>query len=519
MDAMSKVKTLEELAETLARLREKGLRIVHCHGVFDLVHPGHIRHFEAAKREGDVLVVTITQDEHVNKGPGRPVFNQELRAESVAALQIVDFVAVNQWPTAVEVITLLKPHVYVKGSEYSAPENDITGMIDHEEEALKAVGGRLHFTNEITFSSTELLNDHFDVYPETAKMFLRELRQRYSDDAVIKQLERLRGLKVLMIGETIIDEYHYCQALGKSPKELLVATKFLREEVFAGGVLACANHVAGFCQDVHLVTCLGSHQSREAFIRAHLKPNITARFFYRDNASTIVKRRYVDPVFLAKMFEVSFIDDSDIPRDVEQELYRYLKSVLGDYDLVLVADYGHGLMKPDIVKLLCAGSRFLAVNTQTNSANTGYNLITKYPRADFICIDEPEIRLACHDRVNDLRELIASIACKLGSRRAAVTWGPRGSMTYAVEDGFFEIPVFSSKIVDRTGAGDAYLSIAAPCVAAGMPMDLVGFIGNAVGALAVRIVCNRSAVEPVPLYKFITALLKGSPSLPDKLKR
>lgn len=504
----SKVKDLDELAELLQQLRRQGKTIVHCHGVFDLIHPGHIRHFEAAKREGDVLVVTITQDRHVNKGPGRPVFNQRLRAESIAALQTVDFVAVNRWPSAVETIALLKPRVYVKGSDYSAPEQDVTGMIAQEEEAVKDVGGRIHFTNEITFSSTQLLNSHFDIYPDDAQAFLKGFRQRYSAGDVIKQLDSLRKLKVLLIGETIIDEYHYCQAMGKSPKELLVTTKYLREEVFAGGILACANHVAGFCEDVHLVTCLGSKDSHEEFVRSHLKSNVTVQFFHRDDASTIVKRRYVDQAFLSKMFEVSFLDDSAIPPHIERDICKYLESTIGDYDLVLVADYGHGLMGPDIINLLRSCARFLAVNTQTNSANTGYNLITKYPRADFICIDEPEIRLACHDRVSDLRSLISGIANKLGSKRTVITRGHHGSMVYSAEDGFFEVPVFSSKIVDRVGAGDAYLSVAAPCVALGMPMDLVGFIGNAVGALAVRIVGNRSAVEPVPLYKFITALLK-----------
>ncbi|MBM4125318.1 MAG: adenylyltransferase/cytidyltransferase family protein [Nitrospira sp.] len=508
VDVINKVKDLNELAETLKGVRQSGKTVVHCHGVFDLIHPGHIRHFEAAKREGDVLVVTITQDQFVNKGPGRPVFNQRLRAESVAALQWVDFVAINRWPSAVEAITLLKPSVYVKGGEYAAPENDVTGMIVQEEEAVTAGGGRMHFTNEITFSSTELLNTHFDVYPDDAQAFLKGFRQRYSAGAVIKQLDRLRKLKVLVIGETIIDEYHYCQAMGKSPKELLVTTKYLREEVFAGGVLACANHVAGFCEDVHLVTCLGSKNSHEEFVRTHLKPNVTAQLFHRDDSSTIVKRRYVDHAFLSKMFEVCFLDDSAVPSHIERDLCAYLKSVLGEYDVVLVADYGHGLLGADTIGQLCAGARFLAVNTQTNSANAGYNLITKYPRADFLCIDEPEMRLACHDRVNDLRKLMTRTAAQLHSRRAVVTRGHLGCMSYSAEEGFFEIPVFSSKIVDRVGAGDAYLSVAAPCVASGMPMDLVGFVGNAVGALAVRIVGNRSAVEPVPLYKFITALLK-----------
>lgn len=508
VDVASKVKDLDELAEMTEALRRQSKTIVQCHGVFDLIHPGHIRHFESAKREGDVLVVTITEDRHVNKGPGRPVFNQRLRAESVAALQVVDFVAINRCPSAVEAIGLLKPHVYVKGSDYSAPESDVTGMILHEEEAVKAHGGRIHFTNEITFSSTELLNTHFDVYPDDAQVFLKGFRQRYSAGEVIKRLDGLRKLKVLVIGETIIDEYHYCHPMGKSPKELLVTTRYLREEAFAGGIMACANHVAGFCEDVHVVTCLGSKNSHEEFIRSHLKPNITAQFFHRDDVSTIVKRRYVDHAFLSKMFEVCFLDDSPIPLPIERDVCAYLKSVIGNYDLVLVADYGHGLIGQDIINFLCTASRFLAVNTQTNSANTGYNLITKYPRADFICIDEPEMRLACHDRLSDLRDLMSGIARKQGSRRLAVTRGHLGSLTYAAEEGFFEIPVFSSKIVDRVGAGDAYLSVAAPAVASGMPMDLAGFIGNAVGALAVRIVGNRSSVEPVPLYKFITALLK-----------
>src|SRR3989304_5291458 len=139
-DIRSKIKTLEELARISDSLRRKGKIIVHCHGVFDLLHPGHIRHFEAAKRIGDVLVVTLTKDEYVNKGPGRPVFNQRLRAESIAALQSVDYVAINEWPTAVETIRKLKPDVYVKGSDYRDPRDDLSRKITEEELAVKSIG-------------------------------------------------------------------------------------------------------------------------------------------------------------------------------------------------------------------------------------------------------------------------------------------------------------------------------------------------------------------------------------------
>ena len=503
-----KIKSVDDLAVDLDALRAQGKRVVQCHGVFDLLHPGHIRHFEAARAEGDVLVVTVTPDRFVNKGPGRPVFNQRLRAESIAALQSVDYVAIDEWPTAVEAIRRLKPAVYVKGSDYAEAGDDLTGKIVEERQAVEEHGGRIHFTAEITFSSSGLLNVHFDVYPEEAQSFLREFRQRHSAEEVIGLLRDLKGLRVLVIGDAIIDEYHYVQSLGKSPKELLVTTRYLREEQFAGGILACANHVAGFCDRVDLVTCLGTRGSREGFIRSHLKSNVSPTFFYRDDTGTVVKRRYVEQAFLSKMFEVSFLDDTDLPEPVGREVERHVARVASGYDLVLVADYGHGFLGRDLIRLLASEARYLAVNAQTNSANAGYNLVTKYPRADYVCIDEPEVRLAAQDRRTDLEQIMRVLAKDLTCRRISITQGHKGCIAYAEHEGFHHVPVLSREIVDRVGAGDAYLSVTAPCAAAGYPADVIGFIGNAVGALAVRIIGNRTPVEPVPLFKFITALLK-----------
>ena len=483
-----KIKSVGDLAVDLDALRAQGKRVVQCHGVFDLLHPGHIRHFEAARAEGDVLVVTVTPDRFVNKGPGRPVFNQRLRAESIAALQSVDYVAVNEWPTAAEAIHRLRPAVYVKGSDYAEAGDDLTGKIVEERRAVEEHGGRIHFTTEITFSSSGLLNVHFDVYPEEAQSFLRDFRQRHSAEEVIGLLKDLKDLRVLVIGDAIVDEYHYVQSLGKSPKELLVTTRFLREEQFAGGILACANHVAGFCDRVDLVTCLGTRDSREEFIRSHLKGNVSPTFFYRDDTGTVVKRRYVEQAFLSKMFEVSFLDDTDLPEPVGQEVERHVARVASGYDLVLVADYGHGFLGRDLIRLLASEARYLAVNAQTNSANAGYNLVTKYPRADYVCIDEPEVRLAAQDRRTDLEQIMRVLAKDLTCRRISITQGHKGCIAYAEDEGFHHVPVLSREIVDRIGAGDAYLSVTAPCAAAGYPADVIGFIGNAVGALAARII-------------------------------
>ena len=242
-----KVKTLDELEEIIQQAKVKGQKVVLCHGVFDLLHPGHIHHFQAAKKKGDCLVVTITKDSYVGKGPGRPVFNQRLRAESVAALECVNYVAVNEWPTAIETIRKLKPHFYAKGSDYANPEDDLTGMIRMEKAAIKEVGGELILTNEVSFSSTSVLNSYFNVFPEETQIFLKTFCKKYTSDDVINKLKTLNKLKVMVVGDAIIDEYHYCHAMGKSPKETIVTTRYASEESFPGGVLACANHIAGFC--------------------------------------------------------------------------------------------------------------------------------------------------------------------------------------------------------------------------------------------------------------------------------
>lgn len=505
---MDKVKTVEELAVLVEGLKKQGKTVALCHGVFDLMHPGHIKHFQSAKSKADILVVTVTPDRFVNKGPGRPVFTEQLRAETVASLDCVAYAAINNWPTAVEMLKLVKPSFYVKGPDYSDASKDITGGINQERKAVESVGGKIVFTDDITFSSTELLNKFFGVFPEETRAFLEKFKQKYTADDIIERLKALKDMKVLVIGDTIIDEYHYCRGLGKSAKDNFITAQHISEEKFAGGVLACANHIAGFCGQVDLLTVLGSGNTQEEYIRGRLKKNVNPVFFYRDGAPTVVKRRFVDHVFMSKIFEIAFFEDTVLPEELINSVSGHIDKVVGGYDLVLVSDFGHGFINRQIIQSL-EQARFLAVNAQTNSANNGYNLITKYDTAHYICIDEPEIRLAAHNKYGDIQKIIKNIAVKLNSDKISVTRGHLGALTYdKTLDAFFEAPAVSGKLVDRVGAGDSYLSVTSPLVASGAEMDLVGFVGNAVAAIKVGIVCNRESVEPVELFKFIKTLLK-----------
>lgn len=154
-----KIVDLHELSKLCADFRKDGKTVVHCHGCFDLMHPGHIKYFQASKKMGDILVVTLSPDKYVDKGWGRPVFTQDLRAESIAALSCVDYVAINKWKTAVDTLRLLKPNYYVKGQEFEQLE-DKTGKIQKEYRVVKEIGAEMCFTHEIVFSSTQLINDH-----------------------------------------------------------------------------------------------------------------------------------------------------------------------------------------------------------------------------------------------------------------------------------------------------------------------------------------------------------------------
>lgn len=510
MALSQKVVNLNELALILQKLKGDGKKIIHCHGVFDLMHPGHVRHFHAAKAFGDILVVTVTPDKYVNKGPGRPVFNEGLRAESVAALECVDYVGINFSPNAVELIKKLRPDVYVKGKDYSDASKDETRGIFLEQEAIESIGGKIHFTDEITFSSSSLINEYFGIYPESAREFLKGFRKNYGADEVISKIKTLKDVKVLIIGETILDEYAFVAPIGKPPKGNHIAARLLGSEIHAGGILACANHLANFCDDVDLVTAIGN-DGKEDFIRSHLKPNINLHLFRNESAPTIIKRRFIDHAFLSKLFELYIIDDRP-----SLKLEGKIKSCLSDlfynvkdYDLVLVLDYGHGFLTPSVRKFICSMPYFLAVNAQTNTANLGFNPITKYKKANYFCLDDKELRMAYQDNSSDINILIKRLSKRTAGGAVTATRGHLGATTYDAKTGvFFEAPVLSQKIVDTTGAGDAFFALTAPCVAKGFPLDLVTFVGNASGALAVGILGNRSSIEAAPFLKFITALLK-----------
>ena len=501
-----KIIELNDLVGICKKEKKNDKKIVLSYGCFDLIHPGHIRHLKAAKKYGDILVVCITPDKYVDKGPGRPVFNEHLRTESVSSLSDVDFVALNKWDNPAKLIEYLKPNFYVKGKDYSERSEEFTSTLIQEEKALRKVNGEMRFTDEITFSSSSIINERFDVLSKEAKEYIKELKQEYDFKKIIEILKGLNELKVLVIGDVILDEYIFCRAMGKPEKAAVVSTKQLYSEIYAGGSLAVANHISGFVNKVHLVSCIGNDGCEE-FIREKLRNNIDTKLFYQKNAPTITKTRYIEKSEKSKLFEISKINDEFIDRDLEKSIVEYLKKAIPKYDMVLVTDFGHGLITKNIQYIIEDKSSFTAVNAQTNSANFGFNLITKYKNVDYISIDERELRLPYREKYGEVEPLITKISNDTKCKKINITLGGYGSIFCQNKKTYFA-PIFSTNVVDSVGAGDAVLAITSLLAKREVSPRLIPFVGNSVGALAVKTIGNKEPVDPAKLFTFVKYIMK-----------
>lgn len=495
-------------AEILSeRERGSGSVVVLAHGVFDLLHIGHLRHLRMAREEGDILIVSITADDFVNKGPGRPAFPEMVRAEMLSGLELVDHVVINHNASSVDLINKICPSVYVKGIEYKDENKDVTGKISQEKHAVESNGGRVVFTEDIVHSSSSLINQFMGFHDPELHEYLREMHDNGILQSLLDGIEKISDYRVLVVGDAIVDEYIYVEPMGKAPKENIISTQYVGKEIFAGGVFAAANHVAALCKNVEVITCFGEDDSFEDLVRKNLKDNVVLHSIVRPGIPTTRKVRQVDPNYLRKLFETYYFDDSPLEETLQKEFNNMIRLAAKDFDLVIVTDFGHGLIADSTIAVLKESSKFLAVNAQCNSANYGYNLVTKYDKADYVCIDLREARLAVSDKYSSGENIMRyKLSKKIDCKNFVMTMGQSGCITYDTQ--LHHIPALTKTVIDTVGAGDAFFTATAPLVAAGLPLDQVGFVGNAVGAAMVAVVGHRSTLEKPDLIKTITSLLK-----------
>jgi rfaE bifunctional protein nucleotidyltransferase chain/domain len=489
------------------QIKELHGNLVMCHGVFDLFHIGHLDYINEAKKIGLPLVVTLTGDKFVNKGPGRPRFKEAQRAKMLAAIEAVDYVYINQESDAISLIKRLRPKYYCKGKDYKDPKTDVTNKISQEEDAVISVGGELLIIDTDLESSSELINQQFSSLSENQQNYIRQAKESGTIADVVGILDKFSTIKVCLIGEIILDRYVFCNPENLSSKSPTVSAKFLYEETYLGGVLAVARNLHELGIDVEVYTLVGKDLENTAL--GNKLNNLGFPIYqFVTESPTPIKTRYIKPEKNQRLFELFEINTLKTYSEDKTEMINQIKSRIKSYNTILVTDFGHGLFNPQFLDFMNEYAQITYLNAQTNSENYGFNLITKYNDLAYFSIDEREARLALSDRFSDIDVLVDSFGRSNQNSAFSITLGSRGSV-YRTRDGRkIYCPAYFDMGLDATGAGDLYFAFTSLLTSLHTDPYLVSLLGNLYAGLKTRIQGNSDVVSKVSLIKTVTALFK-----------
>jgi bifunctional ADP-heptose synthase (sugar kinase/adenylyltransferase) len=489
--------TLHEIAQLAGQWRVAGKRVAIAVGEFDVLVPGQIRQLREAKADCGALVVLVAGD-LTNIDTSR-TFGALDRADQVRSLACVDEVLIIDEGVA-EAMLLLEPDLLVIDEAWGR------SLDRTDRQRLAELGS----TVTVMHSGAEGqrrqaraagVADELAAYGE-------RLRARIRIEDVHEALRAVGSLRVVVLGDLIIDQYTYCRVSGTVTKYPALAAVFEHDQTMVGGSAAIARHAAQLAGEVLLVCAHGSLDDLGAVAEELLiASGVTTRFIRWPDTHTVTKRRYISggyPNVLVptaagrvpastRLFEVGYLPTGPLAERAEMEAIACVTAAAGKYDAAIVADFGHGFVTPGLVGALAAGTAWWAVNAQTNSSNYGFNRITKYRGADFVCIDELEARLPSGDRSGALDHVASSLLRDLETKELMVTRGRDGLILYsplATE----AAPAVATDVIDAVGAGDAVLTCASLCRAAGVSPELTVFLSSCAGATAAGIVGNEVPV-------------------------
>jgi len=499
----------ETIAGKISSLREinPDIRIGLCHGVFDVLHVGHINHFKEAKSLCDILVVSITADKFVNKGPNRPLQKELDRKEILEALSDVDLVIISNYQTSLEMISRVKPTIYFKGQEYSDLKGDITGNIELEVEALTAIGGRIHFTSGVINSSSSIINAFMLDKNDEAQTWISNNRDGLFDD-LTRAINDIAKLKVVIIGELILDEYRFTQALGKVSKQPILAHREHSRKVLCGGSLAIARHVESFAKETKLITLVGKdYEERYSNLVNDSLVDIDLFVLSDKNRPTVRKIRYIDQNSGAHVFEKYVMNDSFLETTVRNDLIDLIDREVKDCDLVLICDFGHGMFDPEVTAYLNnLPSHKLCINVQANAGNGGKNTINKFPKRLMASLNGSELELLLRQTGIEFKSIVNNYLKFEGSENLVVTHGSKGLAIRSGGD-IIEVPALTSTVVDKVGAGDAVFAMSALFFGVNASLPANAFASSLAGAMSAKTFGNSIPISKSELLKAIKHLI------------
>lgn len=490
----------ERLLELRARARQEGRAVVHCHGCFDIVHPGHIRHLRQAKSLGDVLLVSITGDEQVGKGSGRPLIPQELRAENLAALDFVDWVYVEPRPTASGLLEEVRPDVYVKGREYEFNQDP---RFADERLAVERHGGRVVFSSgDVVFSSTALINAiESSVDPSHQALVSLLSRDELSGAALFSRVSAFRNQRVVVVGEVITDTYVLCDRPEVASESPVMTLRPLEHRQYDGGAAILARHLAALGAMPVLVTTLPEDgpagEVADSVRRRLLSEGVEVRSIPQ-SAPIAEKQRFL--VGAQKVMKLDLIEQVVLDASEQDRLVDAAVDASRGAAAAIIADFGLGALTPGVVKRVSRGMRpnvgVLAGDISGRRAS-----LRKMVEMDLLCPSEAELRDAYRLYDEGLPMVAGRMLDETKSRAAIVTMGAEGLISFehdADEQGegwesrlrSEHVPTLSAMPVDVLGCGDALIAGATLMLASGGSVASAAFVGSVTASVHAQRIGN-----------------------------
>lgn len=483
-------------------IRPKNKIIVMCHGTFDIVHPGHIRHLIYAKQKGDILIASLTADKFILKGEGKPYIPEELRARNLASLEMVDFVIIDYNHKPLSNIKLIKPDFYVKGFEYS--EEGIHPKTKEEIEIVNSYGGKLLYSpGDFVRSSTKFLTIKKPKLPIEKLVSFMDA-EGISFNKLEKTLNYFKDVRVHVIGDTIVDKYTYTQILGPTTKTPTFSVKRLSEEIFVGGAGIVAKHLKGLGADVTFTTILGNDDLKNHVLDDLNKYGVNVNAFIDDSRPTTLKERFWAEGY--KLLQVNTLENNIISSSIEKKIINKLKKDTSE--LFVFSDFRHGIFNKETIRKMNKSLPNKAIKVADSQVSNRWGNILDFQDFDIIIPNEKEARFALADQDSGVRPLGTEVFKKSNSKYLILKLGEKGIMVFRDSAknprDFFTIESFVENFKDGIGAGDALLAASSLSFTCSKDITISSILGNIAAALA----CEVEGNIPVTVDKLLDFIKK-----------
>jgi len=488
-----KVKTAREIALAVgSRPRQK--KVIMCHGTFDIVHPGHVRHLLYAKSKGDVLVASLTADAHITKANFRPYVPQELRAFNLAALEAVDYVVIDPNPTPLQNIGIIQPDYFAKGYEYT--KDGLHPRTAEEKKAVEAYGGEILFTpGDIVYSSSAIIESE-PPQIATEKLMALLAAEGLKFDDLYSSLDKLKGIRVHVIGDTIVDSYTHTTLIGGMTKTPTMSVRFENRTDFVGGAGVVAKHLHAAGAEVVYSTVLGNDRLAEFVLNDLKKAGVEVAPIIDQTRPTTNKNAIIAGGY--NLLKIDTLDNRAISDRILAALVKQIQST--ETDIVLFSDFRHGVFNRDTIPPLTAAIPDNAYRVADSQVASRWGNILEFRDFDLITPNEREARFALGDQDSVVRPLGLELYRQAACRTLILKLGERGVITYrslpqSYEDvrAFFAVDSFAEHVVDAVGSGDALLAYATLSLYA----TKNEVIASVLGSLAAAVECGHEGNVPV----------------------